>query len=146
VSAARVRPLGGSYYPKVPSLAGKVSPERRRFIRQTDAMCLVTHRAVRAARTYPDYVEAHAAQLRALESIGTPPDGVKLHRRWLENFRARVRLERRSVALAEAGRYEEARAMWQRLGPMKIEGNRYGQRFGLQVCTSNGPGRSPAQL
>jgi hypothetical protein len=34
----------------------------------------------------------------------------------------------------------------QRLGPMKSEGNRYGQRFGLQVCTCNGPDRSPAQL
>jgi hypothetical protein len=105
-------------------------------------MCLVTHRAVLAARTYPEYVEAHAAQLHALESIGAPPDGKLLHRRWLDNFRARVRLERRSLALAQAGRYEEARAMWQRLGPLNAKGNAAGQRFGLQVCTSNGPDRS----
>jgi hypothetical protein len=141
-AAPPVRPLGGRYYPEVPSLAGKVSAERKHFIELTDRTCLSSHLAVLAARTYPEYVEAHSAQLRALEALGAPPDGIRLHRRWLGSFRTRVRLERRSVALAAAGRHEEARATWERLGPLKSEGNRYGQRFGLQVCTSNGPDRS----
>jgi hypothetical protein len=154
------RPSGGSYWPRVPSLAGKLSPGRRRFVARTDQTCVDTFgptqvalRAVNAAagdarrqlEAYGAYVEAHAAQLRALEALGTPPDGVELHRRWLENFRTRVRMERRLQRLWAAGEIAAARAVDRRLGPLKIKGNTAGQRFGLQVCTSNGPDRTPAR-
>jgi len=96
-------------------------------------------------QAYGGYVEAHRAQLRALEALGTPPDGVTLHRRWLDNFRTRVRLERRVLRLWAAGEVLRARAEHDRLGPLKVRGNTAGQRFGLEVCTSNGPDRTPTE-
>jgi hypothetical protein len=157
--APPLRGPGRRYYPRVPSFAGKISPARRRFVVRTDRTCALTYpatqlalRAVQAAagdlqrqiEAYGAYVEAHTDQLRALEGLGTPPDGVALHRRWLENFRTRVRLERRVLRLAEAGRFGEAAAVRTRLAELKVRGNVAGQRFGLQVCTSNGPDRTPS--
>ena len=152
-----IRPPRGRYYPKVPSLAGKLSASRRRFIRRTDQTCLATYGATSFARQavqaaegdlalqtelYAAYVEAHNDQLRALEGLGKPRDRVELHRRWLDNFRQRVELERRVLALTRAGRIEEATRVHDRLGPLKMAGNEAGQRFGLEICTSNGPDRT----
>jgi hypothetical protein len=137
-----------------------VSPARRRFIARTDQTCVDTFgptqvalRAVNAAAGDPRrqleahgaYVDAHADQLRALEALGVPPDGVELHRRWLENFRTRVQMERQVHRLWAAGEIAAARAVDRRIGLLKIKGNTAGQRFGLQVCTSNGPDRTPAR-
>jgi hypothetical protein len=148
----------GWYYPKVPSLAGEVSPERAAFIRDMDRTCARTFGPARAAyeaavaaagdparelAAYAAYVEAHAAQLRALEELGPPPDGAWLHARWIGNMRARIRLEREVLRSAEAGDGERLSAIHRRIADLKIRGNEAGQRFGLQVCTSNGPDRTP---
>jgi hypothetical protein len=146
------------YYPKVPSLAGEVSPERAVFIRDTDATCARTFVAARVAyeavvaaagdparelAAYAAYVDAHAAQLRALEALGRPPDGAALHARWIGNMRERIRLERAVLRLAQAGEHERVAGIHRRIGELKMVGNEVGQRFGLQVCTSNGPDRTP---
>jgi hypothetical protein len=158
--APPVRVPRGSYYPKVPSLAGQLSAARRRFISRTDQTCAASYGRTRAASEafqdaagdlalqtefFAAYVDAHNDQLLALEGLGTPPDGVALHRRWLDNFRLRIKLERRVLRLTRAGRIEEARRVYQRLDPLKMAGNEVGQRFGLQVCTSNGPDRTAVQ-
>jgi hypothetical protein len=156
--APPMREPRGRSYGLAPSLAGKVSPSRRRFIEKTDQTCLATYGPARAAyeavqaaagdierqtEAFRAYVEAHADQLRALEGLGRPRDGAALHERWLANFRLRVRLERRLLRLAEAGRLADAAAINRRLGPLKMEGNKAGQQFGLRICTSNGPDRTP---
>jgi hypothetical protein len=158
-AAPPARTSGGSYWLRVPSLAGRVSAARRRFIERTDRTCVATFgptqvamRAVEAAagdpgrqlEAYGSYVDAHEDQLRALEGLGAPPDGLALHERWLDNFRTRVRIERRVQRLWAAGHVAGARTEDSRLGPLKVKGNSAGQRFGLQVCTSNGPDRTPA--
>jgi hypothetical protein len=146
------------YYPKVPSLAGQVSAERSAFIEATDATCERTFRAMREAgegivavlgdparelAAYDRYVDAHEAQLRSLERLGEPPDGARLHSRWIENLRTRIRLERAQVRAGAAGEFDRARATFARIGRLMVRGNELGQRFGLRVCTSNGPDRTP---
>jgi hypothetical protein len=157
-NALPARPPTGWYYPKVPSLATTVSPARSRFIRATDRTCARTFPAAKAAAeaivaaagdpereltAYAAYVEAHAAQLRALERLGVPPDGADLHRRWIANMRTRVRLERAGLRYAVARDRERVQATNGRIGELMLLGNEIGQRFGLQVCTSNGPDRTP---
>jgi hypothetical protein len=151
------RPTGW-YYPKVPSLAGEVSPDRARFIQRTDHTCARTYRSARAAfeaaaaavgdparqlLAYAAYVDAHAAQLRALEQPGPPPDGTELHARWIGNMRKRIGLERAILRFAKGGDRDRVSAIHRRLVQLKMAGNVVGQRFGLQICTSNGPGRTP---
>ena len=148
----------GYRYAPVPSLAGKVSSARRRFIELTDWTCAITYPATNAAAgamraaamdperradAYRAYLEAHTDQLRAIEGLGPPPDGVAIHRRWLDNFRERVRLEGELLRRLESGALEEANAIDARIGRLKLAGNTMGQRFGLRICTSNGPDRTP---
>jgi hypothetical protein len=148
----------GYHYAPVPSLAGRVSAARRRFIQRTDQTCAITYgatnaaaRAMRRAQGDPErradayraYLEAHTSQLRAIEALGSPPDGVASHRRWLDNFRERVRLEGELLRRLERGALEEADAIDARIGRLKMAGNTRGQRFGLRICTSNGPARTP---
>jgi hypothetical protein len=145
------RALGpGGYYPSPPSLAGPVSPEREHFVKATDQTCAHTAPVHDAPLTLTPgsllqnrvFVLEHAAQLRALERLGKPTDGVALHRRWLAYFRLRVLLEIRQQRLAEAGRFQEAAAVNERLPRLKMRQNDVGMRFGLTACTANGPDRS----
>jgi hypothetical protein len=146
------------YYPKVPSLAGELSPARASFIRLTDQTCARTFGPARAAYeaaaaavgdparqlvAYKAYVDAHAAQLRALEELGPPPDRAELHAHWIGNMRERIRLERAILRFARAEDSHRVYAAHRRVGRLKMRGNTAGQRFGLQICTSNGPGRTP---
>jgi hypothetical protein len=146
------------YYPKVPSLAGVVSSGRNAFLTAADDTCARTFKAIRNAgegilavlgdparelAAYDRYVDAHEAQLIALERLGPPPDGDRLYERWLENLRTRIRLERAQLRAGAAGDYERMHAMFARIGSLMIQGNGIGQRFGLRVCTSTGPDRTP---
>jgi hypothetical protein len=151
-------PFTDWYYPKVPSLAGDVSSGRNAFLKAADDTCARTFRAMRSAgegivavlgdparelAAYDRYVDAHEAQLVALERLGRPPDGVRLHARWIDNLRTRIRLERAQLRAGAAGEYDRARAMFARIGGLMVSGNEFGQRFGLRVCTSTGPDRTP---
>jgi hypothetical protein len=146
------------YYPKVPSLAGDVSSGRNAFLKAADDTCARTFTAMRSAgegivavlgdpakelAAYDRYVDAHEAQLTALERLGRPPDGLRLHARWIGNLRTRIRLERAQLRAGAAGEYDRARAMFARIGRLMVTGNGIGQRFGLRVCTSTGPDRTP---
>jgi hypothetical protein len=147
------------YYSPVPSTAGEVSPARRRFIDRVDGTCARTYNRGQAAQAAferrvagrPDaqeratrfYVRWHTGQYRALRALGRPPQARLAYRRWLGNMGARVRLEARYAPLLRAGRSAEAQAVTEQVGALKARGNALGQRFGLRVCTSNGPGRRP---
>ena len=150
---------GSVHYDPVPSTAGEVSPARRRFIARADQTCVRTYNRGRAdeaayARRValrPDarelvtrfYVRWHTGQYRALRALGKPPEARLAYRRWLDNLGARVRLEARYAPLMRAGRAAEAQATLEQVNGLKARGNMLGQRFGLRLCTSNGPGRRP---
>jgi hypothetical protein len=152
-------PRGPFRYTAVPSLAGAVSPARRRFIARADRTCVRSYnrgqatqaRYARHVAAMPDarervtsfYVRWHTGQYRALRALGRPPEARLAYRRWLDNFGARVRLEARYVPLMRAGRAAEAQSLAEQVSALKARGDLLGQRFGLQLCTSNGPGRRP---
>jgi hypothetical protein len=58
-------------------------------------------------------------------------------------MRTRIRLDRAQLRVGSAGNFDCVRAIDQRIGRLKVLGNGIGQRFGLRVCTSNGPDRTP---
>jgi hypothetical protein len=148
-----------SHYPQVASLATDVSPARHRFIARVDRTCVRTYNRGRASQAAyarrvtgrPDaqelitsfYVRWHTGQYRALRALGKPPEARLEYRRWLDNMGARVGLEARYVPLMRAGRAAEAQTVGAQVNALKARGNMLGQRFGLQLCTSNGPGRRP---
>jgi hypothetical protein len=156
------RPYGrrpsGSHYPPAPSLAGAVSRRRARFIRRIDAACLEGHRAIKAAEpeahrlyagrpnagllVYATYVRAHAAQYAGIRRAGRAPEARSLYERWLANMRRRIQLEYLRGARLERGDLAAARSLQARIDRMEARGNITGQRFGLRICTSNGPGRA----
>jgi len=154
-------PPGPAYYPAVPSLAGDVSPARRRFIRRVDGTCVRTYNDGQAAQAaYAQrvagradaqalvtrfYVRWHTGQYRAVRTLGEPSEARLAYRRWLDNMGERVRLEARYAPLMRAGRAAEAQAVAQQVSTLKARGDVLGQRFGLRLCTSNGPGRRPVQ-
>jgi hypothetical protein len=152
-------PRGSFHYDPVPSTAGEVSPARRRFIARADQTCVRTYNRgqadeaafARRVALRPDarelvtrfYVRWHTGQYRALRALGEPPEARLAYRGWLANFGARVRLEARYAPLMRAGRAAEAQATLEQVNALKARGNMLGQRFGLRLCTSNGPGRRP---
>lgn len=144
-------------YPPAPSLAGPISDTRQAYIDKLDRTCAETYnenlraweatdeiadplkRKVAAAR---ESLSGNRAQYRAFVALGEPPDGKSLHARWLGNKRERVTLELRKVRAIEADDDEKAAELNARILDLKVEANGIGQRFGLQICTSNGPGRN----
>jgi hypothetical protein len=62
--------------------------------------------------------------------------------RWLANMRRRIQLEYLRGARLERGDLAADRSLQARIDRMKARGNVTGQRFGLRICTSNGPGRA----
>jgi hypothetical protein len=157
-------PIGrqiGSYYPAVPSLAVGVSPERQRFIGLVDGVCVQTYGAmVQAAQAanrrygYFDnrrflnfryYVTLHAWQLQNLLSLGEPPQARALYDAWRANFRRRVAVEGRVLALYRNNDPKAGYRLDRSVGTLKTQGNELGQRFGLVRCTSNGD-RTPVPI
>lgn len=150
-----VIPDGERGIPPAPSLAGEVSSARQDFIEQVDSTCARTYNAGRARQArYADkvarrpdanvlvsafYVGWHTDQYRELRALGDPPEARAAYTAWLDNFGERVRLEGGYVPLLRAGRIADSQALEQRVLVLKAEGNRLGQRFGLRICSSNGP-------
>jgi hypothetical protein len=157
VAAAPVMTSTPQHYPAVASTAGAVSPARRRFIARADRTCLQTFNRGQAEQAAyarriagrPDaqalatqfFVRWHTGQYRALRALGNPPQARRAYRAWLDNLAARVRLEARYVPLMRAGRAAEAQTVADQVNALKARDFMLGQRFGLQLCTSNEPGR-----
>jgi hypothetical protein len=150
-------PLGPAHDPAGALATGDASRARRRFIARVDGTCARTYdrgRAEQAAYAASVagradalelvtlfYVRWHRGQYRALRALGEPPEARLAYRRWLENLAARVRLEAGYAPLVRAGRAAEAQTVTEQVSALKARGNMLGRRFGLQLCTSNGPGR-----
>jgi hypothetical protein len=150
-----------AYYPAVPTLASDVSPARLRFIGRVDSVCVATYnelvkaeaKAALQYRYFGDRVlrsSAYAARLQAwqlhsLVRIGQPPQASALYNAWLANFRHRVSVAHRAVALYAHERPAAARRKFRSLDKLKARANLLGQRFGLVRCTSNGD-RTPVPV
>jgi hypothetical protein len=149
-------PLGSQisqYFAALPSLATNVSPARRRFIGRVDGACVATYGWLQQALAVVEaryrywsaakliqaaaYAELHAWQLRAIESLGQPPQARGLYDAWLANFRRRVRVEGEAVRLYTRGRFTAFKRAVASVGPLKAHGDLLGQKFGLVRCTSN---------
>lgn len=138
--------LAGTY-PVVTSLAGRPSKAQRDFARVIDGTCASTYnenqqlQRAREANGEPPRerreaaVDDHRRQYRAIAKWGNPPVHATLYRAWLANMRERIELE----ALAAHEERRLAARTYGRIEYLKVEGDSLGQRFGLTVCTSNGP-------
>jgi hypothetical protein len=150
-----VLPTNRGAYPPAPSLAAHVSAARQHFIDRVDQTCARTFNAGNARQARyaekvarrPDarvlvtafYVSWHTDEYRQLRALGDPPEARTEYAAWIDNFGERVRLESGYVPFMRAGGTANVQALEQRVTALKETGNRLGQRFGLRVCTSNGP-------
>jgi hypothetical protein len=80
----------------------------------------------------------HTWQLRALMTLGQPPQAGVLYDAWLANFRQRASIERRALPFLRNDNLAAAKRAVGPLAGLKAQGNLLGQRFGLVRCTSNG--------
>ena len=151
----------GDYYPAVPSLARDPSPARLSFIGLVDSVCAGTYNEILKANAqaaqrdsyFTDHLlrdSAYAAalaawQLRALVSLGPPPQARALYNAWLANFRHRVSIAQQAVVLYGHNHRAAALRKVASLHKLKAQGNLLGQRFGLVRCTSDG-GRTPVPI
>jgi uncharacterized RDD family membrane protein YckC len=156
---------GGSY-PPAPSLAGEMTPEWREFAAGVDRACAanfnagVAQRSAISARADSEgwdrrsettallssYATAQQATYDAIATLGEPPAKSNLFARWHNNVGRRAVLMRRRAAAWADGNSRLHLVMDRRILALKIDADRMGQRFGLTVCTSNGPGREPEAL
>jgi uncharacterized RDD family membrane protein YckC len=163
VSAPQPGHPATQHYPPAPSLAGDMSEEWSEFARSVDEACAsnfnegqqqigLVYQAGEAEAWDERTVEsrawhAQAVAQRAMHSeireLGPPPAEGRLFERWLANVEKRATLMER---VSESRARDDTRAVTAdvlRIDGLKIEANRLGQRFGLRICTSNGPGREP---
>jgi hypothetical protein len=66
-----------------------------------------------------------------------------LYTRWLANMRRRIKLERQYLTQWRRGSQRAKATTSAEINFLKLRANSLGQEFGLQVCTSNGPFRTP---
>jgi hypothetical protein len=145
----------GSYYPAAPTLADHPSRARRRFSARVDRTCVRENRRTRAAwydaarrrlpptRVWNAYVRSHVHELDAIRRLGSPPEARPLYAGWVTNLADRVSQEKRIAVLLRRDDLPAARSLLRGVGRSKMTSNDAGQRFGLIVCTANGPDRTP---
>jgi hypothetical protein len=151
----------GGYYPPVPSLAEGMTPEWRAFADQVDRICAYNvNRAMAGQAQIEDAMQGRdsneieaaihynwAAGQRAtfemVADLGPPPAKPRLLERWRQNvgFRGELFTRGGDAWLHRSGAGSDA--IHDRIHRLKATANELGQRFGLRICTSNGPGRQP---
>lgn len=159
------RPLPPGVYPPAPSKAEGMTPRWRAFADEVDRTCATNFnygqlridqlwrearvRGVSERKTnvgaWELQAQAQTATYRGIRALGTPPAKPGLFARWRDNVGLRGRLMHRvseSLAAADLATADEISG---RILRLKVTANRLGQRFGLRICTSNGPGREPVR-
>jgi hypothetical protein len=154
------RHTDGYEYPLVPSLAVSQSPAQRAFARRVDQKCKATARRgwlrEEAAwqrrrgrrdgylRVWAAYVAAHAARVRAIDRLGPPPADRADYDRWRDTLVLQLARVRRVFVYLKQGRLRLAHRIYDRLDSLRTRSNEAGMKFGLTLCTSGGPDRTPA--
>lgn len=145
------------YYPPAPSTAGAMTPKWREFADQVDRICGVTYNEMMASMSQVEAlgkrrgwseqrIEESTMRISAnqgvqivyfTEKLGEPPERADLFYRWRAMVAQRAELRSRAAEAAGDGRWGEYNRLCDRNGLLKDRGDVIGQRFGLQICTSN---------
>jgi hypothetical protein len=145
------------YYPPAPSKAGGMTPAWREYAATIDRVCAATYnyalgqlaradrraelRNWRTARIEAAQNEIWSQQgpriQLAARRLGAPPRRAGLFQRWLANVMTRSALFSRASHAATQAEWQRYSEICDRIGRLKDESDRLGQRFGLRVCTSN---------
>jgi hypothetical protein len=156
-------PPSASVYPPADSRARGMTPSWQRFASQVDRACGVYYNAglqerdamelragfeqwsdrKEAAVGWAVEADAQLAKYRAIVALGRPPAEPALFRQWLDNVGLRGRLMLAVSRAWAGGDHAVVDRLADRILRLKATANRLGQRFGLRICTSNGPGRHP---
>jgi hypothetical protein len=145
--------------PPAPSHAGQMTSDWKAFAERVDYTCASVFNASEAARIQADrkaasqgvpgykrssigwtyMANAQEREYQLVKAMGDPPEKAALFHRWLENAGERAQLMRTmSEAWANQDGPLESRTN-ARITQLKVKANHLGQRFGLRICTSNGP-------
>lgn len=145
------------YYPPAPSTAGEMSPKWREFAAQVDRICAVTYNQMMASMGQVEVlgkrrgwseerVEEARMQISAnqgpqivhfTEQLGKPPGRADLFYRWRAMVARRAAIRDRAATAAGDGEWREYHRLCDRNILLKERGDVIGQRYGLQICTSN---------
>jgi hypothetical protein len=151
---------GGSYYPPAQSRAGPMTPRWRAFADSVDRVCAVDFNSAMAAQEQLEQLaDAQGWNDRKAEAaiehewgewqerthsltgqLGPPPAKPRLFAKWRANVGVRARLFHRAADAWLNGSGAEYNRVWARIDALKLRADRLGVRFGLRICTSNGPG------
>lgn len=153
------------YYAPAESLAGEMTDEWKAFAERADRTCVKHFRGVdflqdvayqvaedrelsanqTEALTWRVLARGVRGEALALVRLGNPPTRRRLWSRVVANMARRADLADKISAAWRRGDSSAASLLKARRDAMKIDFNHMGQRFGLLICTSNGPGLEPGE-
>jgi hypothetical protein len=84
-----------------------------------------------------NWASSQAQTARLVGNLGRAPEMPDLVERWRANVAARGRLYRADGDAWKRGEAVRQDSIWRRIEGLKTKADGYGNRFGLQVCTSN---------
>ena len=145
------------YYPPAPSRAGAMTSEWQQFAAAIDRTCAMTYNdammqqaQVRQLSRLRNWGRAkvlaaedaiwsrQGPQIQlAARKLGGPPQKAGLFDRWIANVMTRSALFRQASQAAARGDFGRELEICNRINRLKLASDRLGQRFGLQICTSN---------
>jgi hypothetical protein len=145
------------FYPPAPSTAVGMTTEWRSFADSVDRICAVsfnyamsleaqTKQVARAGHWSDARAESAVVSLYgdedariglATDKLGPPPEKPGLFARWRANVARRTALFYRASAVAGKGRFGAEGRIFDEIDRLKTASDKLGQRFGLQICTSN---------
>lgn len=144
-------------YPAAPSLAKNMTPEWHKYAAMVDRVCatswnymrmMESRAAVQAYKRGWNTTKSAAASwrfssdedlriLQATSILGQPPKEQVLFASWRANVARRSALFHRASLAAAAGNFELVQRICREITRLKTQADELGQRFGLQICTSN---------
>jgi hypothetical protein len=144
-------------YPAAPSTAVGMTPVWRRFADTVDRICALswnyaladearTERRANSLGWSEPLAEAAVVRVWAREDlrihkattqIGKPPERPVLFQRWRNNVGARTGLFFDAASAASRGNFDQEGRILNKIDQLKQTSDKLGQRFGLQICTSN---------
>lgn len=149
-------------YPPAESFAGEMTPEWREFAGQVDRACATNFNAGEGQLAeLEEQVDDHGLSENEAEAayrfiqaehqqetyedilaLGDPPAKPELFQRWLSNVGRRAELMRKTGEAWADGDRRLTRVRSLKITALKIDADWLGQRFGLRICTSNGPSQN----
>jgi hypothetical protein len=144
-------------YPAAPSFAKGMTPEWHKYAAMVDRVCALSWNYMRVAKAralqqaYAErWTQTHAAArtwrltsdedariLQATDVLGQPPAEQVLFAKWRANVARRTTLFADAGRASAAGDFGLVQRICRKITRLKAQADELGQRFGLQICTSN---------